>query len=79
MEILKKQRKMKYYERVVSHREAINHFGKIGYPKYYEYVKTNDISKFNKGKQIYFYESENARKFLYHLEKNKIYSEKVPK
>lgn len=77
MENLKRQKKTKYYERTVTHREAINRFGKIGYPKYIEYIKTDNIEKFNKGKKIWFFESDRARKFLYHLEKNKIYSEKV--
>jgi len=67
---------MKYYERHLTKREAINRFGKIGYVPYVEYVKTLNIDKFNKGKRIKFEESARARKVLYHLEANTVYEEK---
>lgn len=47
---------MKYYTRTITKREPINKFGKLGYVAYDEYVKTNDIDKFNKGKKIRFAE-----------------------
>ena len=47
---------MKYFKREITKREAINSFGRIGYPAYYEIVKTNDITPFNKGKRIFFWE-----------------------
>lgn len=47
---------MKYYERQITKREPINRFGKLGYIAYTQYVKTNDIEKFNKGKKIKFVE-----------------------
>lgn len=68
---------MKYYSRIVTKREAINRFGKLGYVPYLEYVKTNDISKFNKNKRILFVEDEKVRKELRKLEKNKVYDRKV--
>lgn len=68
---------MKYYERKITKRESINRFGKMGYVAYVEYVKTNDISSYNKGKRVYFEESVNARKYLYHLEIDRIYTEKA--
>ena len=69
---------MKYYEREITKREAINHFGKLGYVPYIEYVKTNDIAPFNKGKRIHFYETDEARKYLYRGKKQDVvYSEKA--
>ena len=68
---------MKYYSREVTKREPINRFGKIGYVLYKEMVKTNNIDKFNKGKQIKFEEdNEQARHYLYHKNSDIIYSEK---
>lgn len=69
---------MKYFKREVTKRETINHYGKIGYPIYYEIVKTNDITPFNKGKRIYFLETskEEIKKIVGNLKVlklNKIY------
>ena len=47
---------MKYYHRQITKREEINRWGKLGYIIYDEYVKTNDIAPFNKGKRIKFTE-----------------------
>lgn len=64
---------MKYFKREITKREAINSFGRIGYPVYYEIVKTNDITPFNKGKRIYFWEisKEDAKKIAGNLKKIK--------
>lgn len=69
---------MKYYSREVTHREKINHFGKIGTPLYVEYFKTNSdkvVEEFNKGKRIKFTETADKEivKELRKSEKNKIY------
>lgn len=68
---------MKYYERQVTKRVRINSYEKIGYKPYREMVKTNNIDVFNKGKRIKFEESKEARKYLYHLDQNKVYTEEV--
>lgn len=64
---------MKYYSREVTERKPINSYGRLGYVLVTEYVKTNDIDRFNKGKRIIFTESKQARTYLYHLEANKVY------
>lgn len=72
---------MKYYERTITKREAINRFGKLGYVAYTEYFKTNDekfVEKMNKGKKIKFDEVNRTNKFL-HIDKNKLYEEKLPR
>ena len=68
---------MKYYSRIVTKREKINRFGKLGYVPYLEYVKTNDIDKFNKRKRILFVENDEVKRELRKLEKDKIYERKV--
>ena len=68
---------MKYYSRKITKREPINRFGKLGFVLYKEMVKTNDIDKFNKNKRIKFAEDEEARKYLYHKDKNRVYCEVV--
>ena len=68
---------MKYYSRQITKREAINRFGKLGFVLYTQYVKTNDIEKFNKGKRIRFVENADARKYLYHKKDNEIFEEVV--
>jgi len=55
---------MNYYERTITVREPINKYGKLGYITAQEFVKTNNIEKFNKGKKIKFKESINAKHFL---------------
>lgn len=69
---------MKYFIRKVTRREAINRFGKIGYPSYFEYFKTNDedfIRRANAGKRIRFEPVKREARFL-HIEANKIYEER---
>ena len=56
---------MKYYERTITKREAINRFGKLGFVPYIERVKTNHIEEFNKGKKIHFKET-NDKSYLLH-------------
>ena len=66
---------MKYYIREVTKREKINKYGKIGYVLYNEMVKTNNIDKFNKGKQIKFEEdNKQARDYLYHRAIDTVYT-----
>lgn len=51
---------MKYYARIVTRREAINRFGKLGFVPYVEMVKVNKesvIEDLNKGKRIRFAET----------------------
>lgn len=75
---------MKYYSREVTHREQINHFGKIGTPLYVEYFKTNSdkvVEEFNKGKRIKFMEATD-KEVINELRKdeiNKLYEKKVQK
>lgn len=64
---------MKYYKRELTKRTEVNRFGRLGYVALTEYVKTNDIDKFNKGKRIKFNESKDAKRFLLHLEKDRVY------
>lgn len=68
---------MKYYSREITKREPINRFGKLGFVLYKEMVKTNNIEQFNKGKRIKFEEDLEAKKYLYHKDKNYVYSEEV--
>jgi len=70
---------MKYYERTVTRREKINHFGKLGYVPYIEFFKTNDekfLADANYRKQVKFSEVKRDKKFL-HIESNKIESIKL--
>lgn len=68
---------MKYYSRIVTVREKINRFGKLGYVPYLEYVKTNEVEKFNKRKRIKFEEDDNVRKELRKLNKDCVYRKEV--
>ena len=77
-------KKMKYYSREVTHREAINKFGKLGTPLYVEFFKTNNekvVDNFNKGKRIKFAETEDKDliKILKKSEINKVYAERRKK
>lgn len=64
---------MRYYERTLTKRKACGRFGKLLYINVTEYVKTNEIEKFEKGKRIKFLETSEAKKFLIHKEKDYIY------
>lgn len=66
---------MKYYSREITKRESINRFGKLGFIPYIEYIKTNDIEKYNKNKKIKFSEISD-KKYLLHKKKDIVYSEK---
>ena len=68
---------MKYYSREITERKPVNRFGRLGFVQVVEYVKTNDITPFNKGKKIRFLEDKDARKYLLHLEKDTVYSEDI--
>jgi hypothetical protein len=70
---------MKYYSREITHREAINRFGKIGFVLYIEAFKANNeknVAEANRGKRIKFEETTNAEivRLLRKGEKNKIYN-----
>lgn len=72
--------KMKYYTRTVSRREPINKYGKLGYPRYEEFFKTNDesfLNKMNYGKKIKFKECANGEIYFNDIEENVLYSEKI--
>lgn len=62
---------MKYYTRTITKRETINKYGKLGYVSYDEYVKTNDITPFNKGKKIRFTEIKRPA-ILLHAKANEV-------
>lgn len=64
---------MKYYERTLTKRKACGSYGKLLYINVTEYVKTNNVEEFNKGKRIKFLETSNAKKFLLHKEKDYVY------
>lgn len=66
---------MKYYSREITERKAVNRFGRLGYVQVAEYVKTNSIDAFNKGKRIKFVESADARKYLLHKNADQVYKE----
>lgn len=66
---------MKYFSREITERKPINRFGRLGYVAITEYVKTNDITPFNRGKRIRFEENQEAKKYLLHLEKDTVYRE----
>lgn len=68
---------MKYYERTLTQRKAVNRFGRLGFVLVRETVKTNDITPFNKGKRIRFVET-NDRDIVRQLrkqEKDTVYQE----
>ena len=70
-------KKMLYFKRVVTRREPINRYGKIGYVPYVEYFKTNDedfIRRANFGKKIRFEPVEREPRFV-HIDRDKIYEE----
>lgn len=70
---------MIYAQRVVTKREPINRFGKLGFVSYKQYFKTDKESFFadqNNGKRIRFESVKRDKKFL-HIDKNRIYEEKV--
>ena len=50
---------MKLYSRLVTKREAINRFGKLGYVLKLELVRTEHIEKYNHRKRIMFGEETN--------------------
>lgn len=70
---------MIYAERTITKREPINRFGKLGFVAYKQYFKTDKESFFaeqNKGKRVRFESVKRDAKFL-HIEKNRIYEERV--
>ena len=67
---------MKYYQRKILIRKAINKYGKMGYVEAYEFIKTNDIEPFNKGLRVRFVEGgRDCRYYLLHKEIDKVYQE----
>lgn len=70
---------MKYYERKITKREAINRFGKMGYVPYTEYFKTSNekfVDTMNKGKKVRFAEVPKDKKFI-HIKVNEIITERA--
>lgn len=65
-------KKTKYYHRVVTRRESINRWGKLGYIAYDEFVKTSDVTPFNKGLKIRFQELNNRPKCLIHASEDQV-------
>jgi|GEM_PF-6049539 hypothetical protein len=68
---------MKYYKRSVTKRGSINSSGKLGYFTSNEFVKTNNIDSFNKGKRIPFCESIEAKRRLLHEPKDLVVADDV--
>lgn len=71
---------MIYAQRIVTHREVVNRFGKLGCVPYCEFFKTTNEDFFNeqnKRKRIPFEKVERDAKFL-HIELDRIYSEIIP-
>lgn len=72
---------MIYAQRIVTKREPINRFGRLGFVPYMQYFKTDKESFFadqNKGKRVRFDSVKRDKKFM-HIEKNKIYEERMGK
>lgn len=66
---------MKYYERSYTGVDYQGRFGKKVYVPTTEYVKTNSIEKFNKGKRYKFCETDEAKKYLLHKNADTVYTE----
>lgn len=61
------------YARLISKRERVNAYGKLGFNWYIEYVDTDDISKYNKGKHHKFSPTgEYMMKAYQHIKNNNI-------
>ena len=56
---------MNYYKRTITKREVINNYGKLGYIAYDQFVKTNDIAPFNKGKRVAFEPIKKPRELIH--------------
>lgn len=70
---------MIYAERTITKREPINRFGRLGFVAYGQYFKTDKesfLAEQNKGKRVRFEAVKRDKKFL-HIEKNRIYEEKI--
>lgn len=66
---------MKYYMREYIGIDNQGRFRKKVYTPTFEYVKTNNIEKYNKNKKYKFYESDIAKKYLLHKIKDYVYIE----
>lgn len=66
---------MKYYQRKVIIRDYQGKYRKAVFVPEYQYIKTNNIDKFNKGLRIRFEESKDARKYLLHRQQDVVYRE----
>lgn len=66
---------MKYYSRSITARKPINRFGRLGYVEVTEYVKTNEIATFNVNLRHKFQETPEAKAYLLHKEKDRVYAE----
>ena len=69
---------MKCYMREVVQRVPINQFNKLGYILVKEFVKTDDISKFNYRKRIKFKDADvNTEKELQGLRGDEVYRKEL--
>lgn len=62
------------YSRIVSKREAINRYGKLGFNYYLEFVYTDNITPYNFRKKVKFQKCENVD-YLYLIKLNQNYHE----
>ena len=61
------------YTRELTERKAVNRFGKLGYVKIREYVKTDNIDTYNMGKRIKYEECDSAPDWV--KESDRVYKE----
>ncbi len=64
------------YSRIISKREAINRYGKLGFNYYLEFVYTEDITPYNYRKKVKFQKCENTD-YLYLIKLNQNYHESM--
>ena len=68
---------MKYYRRVITRRVPVNDFGKLGYVPYVEYVKTDDIDRFNYRKVKKYTETNEPAAYLMCEMPDRVYARKI--
>ena len=68
---------MKYYRREITRRVPMNEFGKFGYVAYVEYVKTDDIARFNYRKVKKYAETDEPAAYLMCEKPDRVYARKI--
>lgn len=68
---------MKIYKREITKREEINRFGKLGFVRYVEYVRTDNIEPFNYRKRNRFYVTNDPAAQMMTVVPDQVYSRKV--